>query len=185
MEVEPAYTRRARGITLVELMTTLAVAGISIAVAVPSWHGLSARSLTTTVANSLLTDLRYARSTAVTRNRYVGLCPSRDGASCSGEPDRWHEGYLLFIDQDRNRERDPGEPLLRQRLPAQPGLRMQTTVGRPMIQFRPDGTAWSTNATFSICVGEESHNRRAVVLYGSGRARVDREGPEGRDIRCV
>jgi type IV fimbrial biogenesis protein FimT len=184
MDVGITPPRRARGLTLIELMTTIAVAGISLAVAIPGWQSLSTRSAITTTTNGLLTDLRYARSTAVTRNRHVGLCPSDDGSRCSGGFDRWHAGYLVFVDLDGDRDRQPGEPLLRQRGSAPHGLRLQTTSGRPAIRFRPDGAAWSTNATFRICLGENTDHYRAIMLFGSGRARVDRRGPAGRTIRC-
>jgi type IV fimbrial biogenesis protein FimT len=184
MDVGITPPRRARGLTLVELMTTIAVAGISLAVAVPGWQSLSTRSAITTATNGMLTDLRYARSTAVTRNRYVGLCPSDDGVSCSGGYDRWHDGYLVFIDLDGDRERQADEPLLRQKGKFANGLRLQTTSGRPVIRFRPDGASWSTNATFRICKGENAAHYRAIMLFGSGRARVDRRGSGGRAIHC-
>ena len=36
-----------------------------------------------------------------------------------------------------------------------------------------------TNTTFSVCFGDDPAVNRAVVLYGSGRARVDRRTPRG------
>ena len=103
MDVDTRIPRRARGLTLVELVTTLAVAGISLAVLVPSWTGMAERSRVTTTANLLLTHLRYARSEAVHRNAMVSVCPSDDGATCSGDPQGWHNGYLVFVDSDGNR----------------------------------------------------------------------------------
>lgn len=184
MDVKTLPPRAARGISLVELITTLAVAGITLAVIVPSWHGLAERSQITTTANSLLTDLRYARSTAVTRNLPVSLCPSEDGSSCSGNPFGWHHGYLVFADADGNRKREPGETLLRRHDPFPKTLQLHSTKGRPAVRFRPDGAAWSTNTTFSICHGDNPTFYRAVVLYGSGRARVDRHAPGNQPVTC-
>ncbi len=184
MDVTTPSPRKPRGITLVELITTLAVAGVTLAVVVPGWNGLAERSRITTAANSLLTDLRFARSTAVTRNLPVSLCPSVDGSTCSGNPFGWHDGYLIFADTDSDRKRDPGETLLR-RYEAQPSeLRLHSTAGRPAIRFRPDGAAWSTNTTFSVCLGDNADSYRAVVLFGSGRARVDRRAPGNKPISC-
>ena len=130
------------------------------------------------------TDLRYARSTAVTRNLPVSLCPSEDGSSCSGNPFGWHHGYLVFVDADGNRKREPGETLLRRHDPFPQTLQLHSTKGRPAVRFRPDGAAWSTNTTFSICHGENPAFYRAVVLYGSGRARVDRQAPGNKAVTC-
>lgn len=184
MDVDKNRPRVLRGITLVELIATLAVVSIALAVVAPGWQALSERSRVTTVANSLLTDLRFARATAVTRNRRVGLCPSDDGDRCNGDPRSWHRGYLVFVDDDGNRDRDPGETLLRRQGSHNAPLRLHSSAGRSTISFRADGAAWSTNTTFSVCAGSDAKFNRAVVLYGSGRARVDRRAPGNRAVHC-
>jgi len=181
MDVANCRAHLVRGITLLELITTLAVAAISLAIVVPGWSALSQRSQLTSAANLVLTHLRYARTEAVTRGEAVTLCPSDDGSSCSVDPFGWHRGYLVFVDADGDRSRHTDETLLRIQDAAAAGLRLHTSVGRPAIRFRPDGAAWGTNATFRVCLGGEG---RAVVLYGSGRARVDRRAPGGRAVSC-
>ncbi len=185
MQVEKFLPRTRRGLTLVELMTTLAVAGVSLAVAIPSWSALTDRSQVTTTTNRLLGHLRYARSEAVTRRRMVSLCPSDDGATCSGDPFGWQRGYLIFQDTDGNRSRSDDETLLRVQRALPPGMRLHSTAGRPAIRFRPDGAAWSTNTSFSVCVGDTGSVNRAVVLYGSGRARVGSTLPGERPVTCT
>lgn len=185
MEVGKSSPRRARGITLVELVTTLAVAGISLAVVLPSLSGLASRSQITTSANQLLSNLRYARNEAVTRRAFVSLCPSDDGSTCSTDPRGWQRGYLIFADSDGNRVRTAGETLLRVHDAQPQSMRLYSTAGRPAIRFRGDGAAWSTNTTFSICLGENVDANRAVILYGSGRARVDKRVPGNRPVTCL
>lgn len=184
MEVENPPPRQARGITLVELITTLALAGVLLVVTLPVWSELVDRSQVTAAANQLLTALRYARSAAVTRNRMIGLCPSDDGRHCSGDPFGWQRGYLVFEDRDGDRRRADGEPLLRVQDQLPPGMHLRSTAGRPAIRFGPDGAAWSTNTTFSLCLGEQQATHRAVVLLGTGRARVDRRLPGNKPISC-
>ena len=46
MDVKTPSPRKPRGMTLVELITTLAVAGVTLAVVVPGWNGLAERSPT-------------------------------------------------------------------------------------------------------------------------------------------
>lgn len=184
MDVVSTLPRWVRGLSLIELITTTAVLGISLAVIIPSWSGFAQRSQITTAANQMLTHLRYARSTAVHHGEFVSLCPSTDGEACSGDTRGWHRGYLVFRDPDGNRSRTLDEPLLRVQGPSAPGLKLFSTSGRPAIRFRADGAAWSTNTTFSICAGEDIKANRAVVLYGSGRARVDRRTPSGHSVSC-
>jgi type IV fimbrial biogenesis protein FimT len=183
MDVGPKTTRRTRGLTLVELITTLAVISVSLAVIVPSWAALTERSRITTTANGLLADLRYARGEAVFQHFAVSLCPSADGATCSGDPKGWQFGYLVFVDTNNNRKRESGERLLRV-APTRPnGLELHSTSGRPAVRFFPDGAAWGTNTTFSVCAGDGGGNR-AVILHGAGRARIDDKTPSGDAVSC-
>ena len=185
MDVARPRPRALRGITLIELITTLAVTGVSLAILIPGWQGLTERSHVGTAANQLLHQLRFARSAAVTRRAAVSLCPSDDGIGCSGDPAGWQRGYLIFLDADSDRARSPGEPLLRSQGGLAPGLRLHSTAGRPAVRFLADGAAWGTNTTFSVCLGDDPAVNRAVVLYGSGRARVDRRTPRGRPVTCT
>ena len=184
MDVENRPPRRARGFTLIEIITTVATVAISLALLAPGWSDYTSRSRITTTANSLLHDLRFARSLAVTRQRKVTLCPSDDGALCSGDHRGWQRGYLLFIDTDGNKLRSADEELIRVADAKKGGLRLHSTASRPAVRFRPDGAAWSTNTTFSVCLGDRTQAYRAVVLYGSGRARVDRRLPSGQAVHC-
>ena len=185
MDVGRFLSRRCRGLTLIELVTTLAVAGISIAILVPGWHGLTNRNQISSTSNQLLRHLRYARSEAVNRYSDVSLCPSEDGFACSGDPRGWHKGYIIFVDQDSDRRRTEGEQLLWHQQSQAHKLRLHSTAGRPAVRFRPNGGAWGTNTTFSICLGDDPDSHRAVVLYGTGRARTDRRAPGNRPVSCT
>jgi type IV fimbrial biogenesis protein FimT len=187
MDVDHSTFRRSRGMTFVELTAVIAIIGISLAILAPSWSGMVQRNRVTTSAHQLLAHLRYARNEAVTRRAFVSLCPSVDGSSCTRDTRGWHHGYLVFEDQDGDRRRAANEPLLRVQNRAQPGIRLQSTSGRPAVRFRADGAAWSTNTTFSIChslSADRPDSNLAVILYGSGRARIDRRAPRNRAISC-
>lgn len=184
MDVKKLAPRRTRGLTLVELITTTAVFAISLSVVVPSWTGLAQRNQVSAATNQLLTHLRFARSNAVHSRRFVSLCPSTDGTTCSGNPSGWQEGYLVFTDINGNRSRESGEPLLRVQSAAPKGLRLFSTAGRPAVRFRSDGAAWSTNTTFSICASNDTSANRAVILYGTGRARTNRKKPDNKPVTC-
>jgi type IV fimbrial biogenesis protein FimT len=184
MDVGKSMPRANRGLTLVELVTTLAVISISLALIVPGWAAVTERSRVTSSANHLLTMLRYARNEAIFRQAVVTLCPSIDAASCTGDPNDWNQGYLVFLDNNRNRKRESNEPVLRQTDASVAGLELRSTASRPAIRFFPDGAAWGTNTTFSVCLGNPATNR-AVILHGAGRARVDSRKPDGKPVTCT
>jgi type IV fimbrial biogenesis protein FimT len=62
-----------RGFTMVELMTVVVIAGVLLALAAPSFRDMLDRRRVEGRANEFLTDLQYARSEAVARNRNVEL----------------------------------------------------------------------------------------------------------------
>jgi type IV fimbrial biogenesis protein FimT len=72
---------RPRGFTVVELMVTVTVAGILLAVAVPSFNATSARARLEGVTNELSVDLQYARSEAIRRRTSAALSIDAAGTS--------------------------------------------------------------------------------------------------------
>ena len=62
---------RSRGFTIIELMITLVVAAILLAIAIPSFNYLTVSSKLTTTANGLVNALGIARSEAIKRNANV------------------------------------------------------------------------------------------------------------------
>lgn len=65
---------RSLGVTLVELLTTLAVAAILLAIAIPSFTGTVVSNRLTTAANALVASLGQARLEAIRRNGLAQFC---------------------------------------------------------------------------------------------------------------
>jgi type IV fimbrial biogenesis protein FimT len=63
--------RPTRGFTIIELMTVVAVAGVLLALAVPSMREFAVRQRVKAINAELVTDLQYARSESIVRNRTV------------------------------------------------------------------------------------------------------------------
>lgn len=74
----------AAGFTLVELMITVAVLAVVLAIAVPSFSAMINRNQLVSTANEISATMNLARMEAIRRNRRVEICPSADGTSCSG-----------------------------------------------------------------------------------------------------
>jgi len=71
---------RGRGFTIIELMITLTVAAILLAIAIPSFNYLMVTNKLTTTANDVVTAVNTARMTAIKRNTDVSVCTD---ATCS------------------------------------------------------------------------------------------------------
>ncbi|MHA6204277.1 GspH/FimT family pseudopilin [Dyella soli] len=75
--------RRGRGFTMVELMITLAVAVMLIAIAVPSFNSIILTNKLTTAANDVVGALTTARMEAVKRNANAQFCSNSAASNTS------------------------------------------------------------------------------------------------------
>lgn len=72
-----------RGFTLVELMVTVAVAAIMLAIAVPSFTYLIQSNILTTASNDLIVNLNYAHSEAGKKGTATYVCTNSDCRVCA------------------------------------------------------------------------------------------------------
>jgi len=83
---------RAAGFTLIELMVTLVLIVVIMALAAPSFATFQRNSELTSTTNNMLSSLTAARSEAMKRGRNVTVAPI-DGSS-------WDSGWIVFVDTD-------------------------------------------------------------------------------------
>ena len=76
--------QRIRGFTLIELMITLVIAGILVALAGPAMRNFVQDQRLTGQANEFVGDLNYARSEAIKRASNAGVCSSSNGTKLWG-----------------------------------------------------------------------------------------------------
>ena len=89
--------QRARGLTLIELMVTISILAILMALAVPSFQSMIASSNLATATNDLANTLAQARSNAIRRGGRVTVCKSANGTQCATSGD-WEQGWIVFND---------------------------------------------------------------------------------------
>lgn len=168
------------GTTLLELVVVLAIAGILLAVGIPSFASLARSSRLSAATNEFLASLHLARSEAIKRGGRAVMCPSATGTSCA-DGGGWHQGWLLFHDGNNNARVDAGEDLVlaRQALPA--GLRLtgNATVSE-YISYAPDGATRRVSGAFqagtlTVCYQTASPVvANQVVISSTGRPRTAR-----------
>lgn len=129
------------GVSLTELMVTLAVLGILIGLAVPSFSQLIARNRLTASANEFVSAIQLARMEAIRRNGRVVMCPSTNGTTCSGSD--WQRS-IVFFDADRDNAAGVSDTVLRDVLAAQGGIVVKASAPlatNNRLWFSADGFA--------------------------------------------
>lgn len=110
--------RTQTGFTLYELLTTMLIIGIVLALGVPNMQSFRQNSRMTAAANDLHSSFHLARSEAARSKNNISICASADSSLdtpvCSGG---FEAGWIVFEDRDADLVVDAGEPVLR-RFPA-------------------------------------------------------------------
>lgn len=170
-----------RGFTLIELIIVLAIFSILFHLASPNFQNIAANSRMTTQINTLVTSFNYARSEAVKRHHNVVICPNNDG-SCAPQP-HWHNGWLMFIDENFNRELEQREEVIYVEA-AKQNIEITSSRYRRRVVFRSTGHAYGSNASFVFCDQRGSTKARAIVLSNTGRTRIADKKTDGKDWEC-
>lgn len=151
--------RQQSGFTLTELIITLALIGILLALAIPSFESLIASSRISTTTNDFHAALAQARSEAVRRGQRVTVCVSANGIQCTNAGS-WEQGWITFVDVTRagvTANVDPLDTILQASTTRLPGILVQ---GQPAVaqyvSFASDGqsrtmTGGVQTGTIEIC----------------------------------
>lgn len=92
-----------RGFTIIEVMVSLAVLGVLIAIAIPSFSNAIKRYRISAIRDELTASLQMARSEAIRRG--VQIIVMRNTVNCIFDmPDSqdWHCGWRLVVDSNDN-----------------------------------------------------------------------------------
>lgn len=174
---------RPRGFTLWEMLCSLAVAALVLAVGVPTFEAFVLDARRTADVNGFVVAVQLARSEASKRRRAVVVCKTADRLRCGGREIRYDAGWMVFVNEDglRPPHRAPKEPLLFAYTPRVEG---RITSNRPLFEFRPF-TKRSTNGTITFCDRRGAPAARAVIVSYTGRPRVSDRGPGNRPLSCA
>lgn len=164
---------RQRGISLLEFLVAITIAGIVVGLGVPSFHVLQRQTRLETTTDRLMTHLLMARNHAITHGVRVTLCPL-NGNSCGGSQG-WSNGWMLFEDADENRALGNDERVIARHSIPEGAFRISFHRSYPYIYYRNNGIGWP-NATFRLCDGSDELDGKQVVVRRNGRPRLEQAG---------
>jgi type IV fimbrial biogenesis protein FimT len=163
------------GFTVLELMITISIAGILLVAGIPSFMSFSQQQQMKAAVASLQNDLMMARSEAVRLNVRVVTCPGDPAQGCTGS-NEWHTGWIVFVDDNADRQHQPAERIVR-RGEGLEKLLVRSSSGRTDVRFFPDGSAPGSNGSISFCGPGGPGQARKLVISNLGRIRRD-EAPD-------
>jgi len=177
------YSKHQLGLTLLELIVTLAIMAIVISI-IPSVSAAFIHSNRVTAAVNLIAgDMSYARSEAVMRGQNVQLCKSSNGTKCI-RTSQWESGWIIFVDENKNRKREEYEEILKyQPKLSQINITYKGSGSSNYIRFRADGQT-GVNGTFAFCSDQTGLYKKALILFRTGRLRLSKTRTKGKSISC-
>lgn len=145
------------GFTLIELLMTLMVAGILVALAVPTFTDTIRNNRLTAQSNDLATAINLARAEAVKRRANVTICPSTNQSTCSASS--WQGGWVV-------RDDNSGDVIQ-----YFPPLKGATTISTAATFMRYTQRGFLHNGapvTLRLCAGSGKAGRE-ISVTGTGR----------------
>lgn len=167
------------GFTLIELMITVAIAAVLLAVAVPSFTNTIKRNQIDSQLRELASHVTLARSEAISRSVTVTICRSNDQATCTSTlaNGNWSDGWITFIDVDGDATVDLDDTLLRVRDDiGQNVLTVTDAAPAALNNFQFTRAGVSTRATFEMCEEDGINTMaRALIMELTGRVIPSRD----------
>jgi len=167
------------GFTLVELLITLAVFAVLMAVAAPNFTAYQRNAELTSITNSLIAALNASRGEAMKRGRYAMVIPA--------DKENWSSGWVAFVDIDRTQDFDESKDIrivARDAVPAYitvAGNNGSSAASPPYVMFDPVGYPKTKKDGFSavsisIARNDVSSDQidaetRRIIISNAGRVR--------------
>lgn len=163
-------TDRNCGLTMIELLITIAVLTILTAIALPTLSGVMGSYRADAAAQEIKAGLDFARSEAIKRSTTSQICTSSNGGTCTSGSLNWASGWLIWTDADGDTILDSDE-ITQVAGAISSSLTFNSTVGA--ITFQSLGQVLATGTSISFTVTHTSSGvRRHVCVSSAGSSKV-------------
>lgn len=151
-----------KGFTLVELMVTIAIAAILMAIAMPSLTSMYEASRSDSEIRKIQQIFIFARNQAISYGLQTTVCPLGSDSNTCGST--WMDGITVLYDNAGSNE----SLKVINEFNSQDRLTFAPTA----VTFSPDGLA-STSGTMTYCPGGSTRtNCKSLVVAVSGRVNI-------------
>ena len=178
--------RTQTGFTLYELLTTVVIVGVILAIGIPNMASFRQNSRMTATANDLHSSFHLARSESSRAKTNITICASANSLAalpvCGGELEA---GWVVFEDRDGDIIVDAGEPIIRRFPAVNEGIFITTTgpddyfsyastgLGRGNVNGTPPlATMMLCDVRGNVTGGGGKSTARVLVVTPLGRATV-------------
>ena len=160
------------GFTAVEIIVSIAAAGILASLAIPGYHAFKMDDDIAGSAEQLVDDINYARASAVKHQRNATICVSTSAATetpaCTGGTD-WSAGWIVWVDVNQNGVTDTSEVLKVAESLAEPVSFSSVSLSSFIYNSRGFILA---NDTLNVCDTRAGETGRQITITTSGRPEV-------------
>lgn len=161
------HPSRGQGFTLIELMITIAIAAILLAIGIPSFRTMILQNRLSGNVNEFIAANMFARSEAIKLGQGVTLCPAvnaESGSNACVDPGDWSTGWLVTTT-------DPVTAIqtVLARQAALPSETSVTPAASAAITYTGMGQL-KTTATSTLTFSNTSGCTRTVTVSPSGRS---------------
>lgn len=158
------------GFTLSELTVVIAILAITACFAVPLYRDLMISSEVDLLKKTLTIHIQKAKTDAQIYHKNVTLCASQDLMNCHND---WNKGFIGFVDNNQNRQKDPTEKLLFTNSfnNKYGSLDWRGTLRINSLTFQGDtGLPRGSNGSFFYCLNTSNHHTQ-IILSSMGHLR--------------
>lgn len=166
---------RQNGLTLLEMVITLAIGAILLGMAIPGYGYLVRGAQLSRLSSDLVSALAYARSEAIKRGERVTVCKTGNAAPASPacqDDGGWQQGWIVFVDGGIKGEIDGSDEVLRVKSESTNAASVTVSNLSTYVSYLPSGLSRAPNnlpnGSINFCLEGE---KRSVILNVTGRVR--------------
>ena len=147
-----------RGFTLIEMMVTVTVLVITLAIAAPAMTGFVRSSQLRGTQTELIGALMLARSEATKRGAQVGVAAVTPASGAE-----FSQGWKVWVDANNDGVVNASETVIREYPARKNNVRISTLAGETVASFKSTGFA-NGSVTFNICGNSDPTRGQQVKL---------------------